>query len=371
VKKLDRYILSEFLSPLALVVAGLASLVLMVQMVDQLPRLREWHPTGAQVALFYVFQIPYLVTQVVPVAVMLATLISLGGLARGSELTAMGAGGVSRMRVALPILAAALAISLGLLLVSETVVPAASARARYIQKVQIEKRNVDWDEPWRDHMAKNLPGGRQMYTTTFDAQGGTLGPLIVMGYNGDGQPQSRLDAAGAHWQADDRWLLGKGVERVFDAKGREKSIHFFDSKAEDLGANPDDFMVDLDRRVEDLMQLSIAELKSVADRLRETGADDRQERVCMQVRLSYPFSCLILALLGVGLPYLFPSGKRALTGAAVGLVVSLSCGMLYLVFIQVGVSLGTSSALPIVLSAWLGDLVFAVVGTMVLWKVNR
>jgi lipopolysaccharide export system permease protein len=370
-KKLDRYILGEFLAPLALVVFGLASLVLMVQMVDQLPRLREWHPSGSQLLLYYLFQFPFLVTQVVPVAVMLATLIALGGLARGSELTAMGAGGVSRMRIAMPILAAALAISVGLLIVSETVVPFATARSRYIQKAEIEKRDIDWDQPWRDHMPKNLPGGRQLYTSFFDAQAGTLKSLIVMGYDGQGRQLSRLDAQGALWQRDDLWLLSKGVERVFDAQGRETSIHFFATKTEDLGANPRDFMVDLDRRVEDLMQLSIAELKSIADRLLATGADDRQERVCMQVRVSYPFSCLILALLGVGLPYLFPSGKRALTGAAIGLVVSLACGMLYLVFIQVGVSLGTSSTLPITVSAWLGDIVFAVVGVCVLWKVNR
>lgn len=370
-KKLDRYILGEFFGPLALVVLGLASLVLLVQMVDQLPRLREWHPTAPQIILFYAFQFPYLVTQVVPVAVMLATLIALGGLSRGSELTAMGAGGVSRLRIAMPILAASLAISLGLLLVSETVVPGASARSRYIQKVQIEKRNIDWDQPWRDHMAKNLPGGRQLYTVNFDAQGGTLQTVILMGYDGKGLLTRRVDADGALWQSDDRWLLSKGVDRSFDAKGRESSIHFFESQVADLGANPHDFMVDLDRRVEDLMQLSIMELKAIGDRLRATGADDRQERVCMQVRVSYPFSCLILALLGVGLPYLFPSGKRALTGAAVGLVVALGCGMMYLVFIQVGVSLGTSSVLPVALSAWLGNLVFAAVGAGVLWKVNR
>ena len=95
-RKLDRYILSEFLGPLGLVTVGLATLVLLVQLVDQLPRLKQWNPSGADVLLYYVLQFPYLVTQVVPVAVMLATLIALGSLARGSELTAMGAGGVSR-----------------------------------------------------------------------------------------------------------------------------------------------------------------------------------------------------------------------------------------------------------------------------------
>jgi len=370
-KKLDRYILGEFLSPLALISFGLASLMLLIQMVDHLPRLREWHATTGQVLSFYLFQFPYLVTQVLPVAVMLATLIALGSLARTSELAAMGAGGVSRARIALPILLAALGISLALLFVSETVVPAASARSRYIQKVQIEKRDVDWDQYWRDHMAKNLPGNRQMYTTNFDANQGAMQALVVLSFDGAGNVVRRLDAAGARWAQGNTWTLAKGVERLFNAQGRETSIRFFDAWPEDLGANPRDFMVDSDKRPEDLLQLSIAELQAIIVRLRATGADDRRERVCLNLRVSYPFSCLILALLGVGLPYLFPTGKRALTGAAVGLVVSLGFGLLYIVFIQVGISLGTSSSLPAALSAWMGNLAFGALGAGVLWRVNR
>ncbi len=114
-KKLDRYILSEFAAPLGLVVLGLAFLVLLVQFVDTLPRLREWGARGQDIVLYFIFQFPYLATQVLPVGVMLATLVSLGGLSRSSELTAMGAGGASAAPAHRPAyLLAALGISLGL-----------------------------------------------------------------------------------------------------------------------------------------------------------------------------------------------------------------------------------------------------------------
>jgi lipopolysaccharide export system permease protein len=370
-RKLDRYILAEFLSPLALVVFGLALLVLMVQMVDQLPRMREWHPTGQEIALFYVFQFPYLVTQVLPVGVMLATLIALGGLARTSELTAMGAGGVSRLRIALPLLVASLGISFVLLLVSETIVPEATTRSHYIQKVQIEKRDVEFDQPWRDHMAKNLPGNSQLYATYFDARTGAMRNLTIIHSDDQGRIRRRLDSAAALWESGTKWQLTRGVDRRFDESGKENSVSFFGAQVEDLGAAPRDFMVDSDKKEEDLLQLNIAQLDTIIARQHATGADARREEVCRQLRISYPFSCFILALLGVGLPYLFPSGKRALTGAAVGLVVSLACGMLYLVIIQVGISLGTSSNLPITLSAWMGNLIFGGAGGLVLWKISR
>lgn len=369
-KKLDRYILGEFLAPLALVVLGLASLVLLVNLVDTLPRLREWHASGAQILLFHLFQFPFLVTQVLPVGVMLATLVALGTLARSSELAAMGAGGVSRARIALPLLLASLALSLALFGVSETLVPAASARSRYIQKVQIEKRDVDFDQHWRDHMAKTLSGERQLYTRLFDATAGTMLGVAVLRFEG-GVLRQRIDAPSAHWVADGRWEFSGGCERLFNAAGRETSARFFDRWPVDLDSKPRDFMVDSDKREQDLLQLSLLELSRIIERLDATGADDRKERVCLQLRISYPFSCFILALLGVALPYLFPTGKRAMAGAALGLLVSLGCGMLYIVFIQVGISLGKSGTLPILLSAWLGNLVFGAIGTFTLWKVSR
>lgn len=369
-KKLDRYILGEFLAPLALVVLGLASLVLMVQLVDTLPRLREWHATLTQIVLFHLFQFPYLATQVLPVGVMLATLVALGGLSRSSELAAMGAGGVSRARIALPLLVAAAVISLALFGLSEAVVPLASDRARYIQKVQIEKRDVDYDQAYRENMAKNLPGDRQLFCQAFNAEKNLMVAPTIVRFD-QGVLRQRIDAATAHWQQGGTWELDQGVERLFNEKGDESSLRFFKSWPEDLDVNSKDLMVDSDKREQDLMQLSIAQLSSIIERQDATGADDRKERVCLQLRISYPFSCLILALLGVSLPYLFPSGRRAMTGAAMGLLVSLACGMIYLVFIQVGISLGKSDTLPVLLSAWLGNLVFAAVGGFTLWKVNK
>jgi lipopolysaccharide export system permease protein len=369
-KHLDRYVLGEFMAPLALVVVGLASLVLLVQFVDTLPRLREWNAKGQEILLIFIFQFPYLATQVLPVGVMLATLTALGSLARTSELAAMGAGGVSRVRIARPLLIAAFGISLALFAVSETIVPAASARSRYIQKVQVEKRDVDYDTPWRNNMAKNLSQGRQLYARDFDARLQTMQDLVVTSFDKQNL-RRRLDARAAKWQEGKLWLLYDGVERTFDENGLEKSVRRFKQWPEDLGANPRDFMVDSDKREQDLLQMSIAQLYSIITRLKATGADYQKELVCLHVRISYPFSCLILALLGVSLPYLFPTGRRAITGAALGLLVSLGCGMLYLVSIQIGISLGKSGALPVILAAWLGNIVFAAAGLLVLWKVNR
>lgn len=368
-KALDRYILKEFFSPLLLVVMGLASLVLLVQVVDMLPRLRQWHAPAHLILLFHLANFPYIVTQVLPVGIMLATLISLGNLARNSELTAARAGGISTFRLGLPILISCFAASLLLFAVSETIVPQSTYYARYIQKVLIEKRDMNFDVQWRSNMAKSLTDNRQLYSQSYDGSAGIMQGVILIRRENNVIVE-RYDAKKMQYDASNGWTMLDGVERTFDSNGDEKTLRHFSQWPIPMAETPKDFMVDSDKKEEDLLQLSIAQLSEIIAVLQQTGANFRKELVCLNVRISYPFSCFILGLLGISLPYLFPSGRRAMTGATIGLLVSLASGMIYLVFIQIGLSLGKSGALPIVFSAWLGNLIFLVIGLWTLWKVN-
>ncbi|MES2201496.1 MAG: LptF/LptG family permease [candidate division FCPU426 bacterium] len=369
-KVLDKYIIKEFLAPLGLVVLGISTLVLLVQAVDNLPRLRETGASNQLILLYYLTDFPFLVTQVIPIAMMLAALIALGSLARSSELTAARAGGVSAFRIALPILVVGLLLSLALFAVSETLVPKASYYSRYIKKVKIEKRDMNYDVAWRSNMAKSLSGDRQLFCKEYDSAAGVMREVIIITRK-DGRIAERIDAERMVYEKASGWTLSDGVERIFDESGEEKALRNFSRWRVDIAEIPEDFMVDSDKREQDLLQLSMAELSDIIQVLKKTGASYRKELICLHLRVSYPLSCFILALLGVSLPFLFPFGRRAMAGAALGVLVALGCGMFYLVFIQVGISLGKSGNLPILLSAWLGNLVFLTVGAGALWKANR
>ena len=371
-KRLDRYLLSEFTAPLALVVLGLASLVWLTQLIDTLPRLRNaWNAPYSLIFVHHLFEFPYLITQVVPVGVMLASLISLGNLARNSELTALRAGGVSAWRIAIPIVSVALIGSLLLLVLSESMVPWASHKARYVQRVLIEKRSMIYDRPWRVNMAKSLSGGRQLFARQFDAPSGTFVNLVVLKRDG-ADIIERTDAQRAKYDfSTQTWTMHKGLEQTFDKEGRVLSSRPFESWPLNLSKVPDDFMVDTDRREEDLVKLSIPDLQEIIAVLKSTGADFRKELTCLHLRISYPFSCFILALLGVSIPFLFPSGRRSVVGAALGALIAISTSLSYLVFVQVGLSLGKSGFMAPIPAAWMANVVFLGLGMFALWKVNR
>jgi lipopolysaccharide export system permease protein len=368
-KKLDLYLLREFLSPLALMALGLASLVTLVQAVDSLPSFRDFHAPLYLIFLYHLCKLPLLLTYVMPVAVMLSTLVALGGLARTGEIAAMQSGGVSVLRLARPLLAAGLVIWALLFSISEWLVPYATDRSLYIQKVLIQHRPGIWGAVARERVAMNLAGDRQAYIEHWDGEKDVMIGVTAL-RNDQGRLVERVDAAQARYE-DGHWFLLDGVARRFDAMGLEASAESFTRQAWDIPEQPSDFLVESNQREEDLLQLSVAQLSKIIRILKLTGADYQRELVCLHVRISYPFSCFVLALLGVSLPFLFPTGRRAVVGAAIGLLVSLCSGMIYLVCIQVGLSLGKSGVLPALPAAWIGNLFFLGLGLFALRKATR
>ena len=59
------------------------------------------------------------------------------------------------------------------------------------------------------------------------------------------------------------------------------------------------------------------------------------------------------------------------TQLALGFGISISLGFAYYGFLRVGQALGYNGALPPLLAAWMGNLVFLVVGGLLFWKMNR
>ncbi|MDI6791285.1 MAG: LptF/LptG family permease, partial [bacterium] len=86
---------------------------------------------------YFIYKIPLTAAWVTPVAVLIATLFSLSGLAKTNEITAMKASGISIYRIILPILLEAAVITLLSFTWQELVVPETSRQAKYIKEAKI------------------------------------------------------------------------------------------------------------------------------------------------------------------------------------------------------------------------------------------
>ena len=112
-RRLDRYVLRQFIQALLL---GLLAFLVIFIVIDFFEKLGDYIDRDTPwlvVARLYLFKVPYITVLILPIAMLLASLFSLGRMSRDSELTAMLAAGVPLTRLLAPLFVFAALVSVG------------------------------------------------------------------------------------------------------------------------------------------------------------------------------------------------------------------------------------------------------------------
>ena len=82
----------------------------------------------------------------------------------------------------------------------------------------------------------------------------------------------------------------------------------------------------------------------------------------MQAKISFPFVCVVMTL--VGIPLSVRSEKRG--GVAAGIGLGICVAFLYWMLYSVSITSGQSNILPPLVAGWLANAVFLASGTLLL-----
>jgi lipopolysaccharide export system permease protein len=359
VRILDRYLLREFILYSLLGVGTFVALFIVVDLFEKLDIFVDNHAPLLTVIRFYTYNLPSILTQVIPVAVLLGTLLGLSTLRKNNEITAMQGAGQSPWRLARPLLLAAIVISTAQYAMNELVGPQAHLHQRRIMAEEI-KGQSDPDRENRTEV-RLLGAGRRFWIARFyEGRAQTLREVSVQFLD---QPalRRRIDAAAARWR-DGGWRFESGYYRVFH-DSTDTVLPFQAYGTTELGERPDDFRTTM----RDPFYMSMQNLLIFARRLRESGGEVRKHMTNFHIRASFPLADLVMVLLGAALSLRVVRGGNL----AIGFGISVSVGFAYFALIRVGQALGYNGDLPPMLAAWLGNLVFGILGGVLFWKVAR
>ncbi len=354
-KILDRYLLSEFI---AYLVMGLMAIVGIFVIVDIFEKIDTFVDAKAPLALivrFYASYIPVVTVQVLPIAVLLASLLSLGRFARHHELTAMRVAGLSLFRIYLPILLFAVGLGIAAFALGEIVVPEANQRRKRIMNQEIKhKPEVSRRQDVR-YIGRD---GRIYIIGSYDVPRATMRDVVIQEFAG-GNLARRIDARLGQWQGQ-HWELRNGYVRTFG--GDSLSTRRFDRFEFRAAEQPDDFAKE--ERDPDVM--GYAELRRWITRFRQSGGEARPYLVDMHMKLAMPLVNVITVLIGASL-----STRLRRGGTALGFGLSLLISFLYYSLIRAGQALGHGGTLPPVVAAWIANLVFTAIGLALLARAQR
>jgi lipopolysaccharide export system permease protein len=357
VRPLDRYVLAEFMKVFFNMALGFPVLVIIIDVVDHLEKYLNRHLTWQQIALSYVFWIPDSMYLVLPVAVLFATVFSIGGFTRHSEITAAKASGMSFHRVVAPIFVAAAVVMLLALGLGE-LVPVTNAKR---------------EELLEEH--KYRPG-QNRFNFAYSAQEGRIykiGNLVIERHEIDvmeierkggseDYPTILIAAEIAHWDSlTGKWMMKTGTMHIVPDSAHDVAYTFDSLQDRHFTEAP----VDLTALQRSPDEMRFGELKRYVQSLERSGANVNEMKVELSLKIAIPVTCLIIALFGAPLA---TSTQRG--GTAVGFGISLATTLIFLMMIQVTKAVGQGGIVPPYLAAWLPSLLFGTVGAVLLARVR-
>jgi LPS export ABC transporter permease LptF/LPS export ABC transporter permease LptG len=350
---LDTNILSIFTGYFFLMLAGFVVLFDAFTLFDMLQDISRNHVPLTVVANYFRFLGPLMVYQLAPLAALVATMVTLGVMAKNNEVTAFKASGVSLYRLTLPLIVAGALLSCGMFLLDDTYLPYANQRQDALRN-QIKRHPAQtYYHPTHQWI---LGEGQRIYNyELFDYDAGLFGGLNV--YELDPQTfqmKRRVYATRAHWEpAISGWVLEQGWVRDFKDGQLTTYMPFRVMSLADLAEPPKYFR----REVLPSSQMNWVHLGDYIQSLKKAGFDTARLQVEWQKKFAFPLIATIIIFLAA--PFAFLAGTRGAVGA---LALAVGIGIVYWAAAALFEALGAVGQLPPLAAGWASDAIFTFLG---------
>jgi lipopolysaccharide export system permease protein len=355
-RPLDRYVFSEFAKIFMATALGFPILLVVIDLTDNLDKYLNRKLPQAQIALSYLYFLPDSMFMVLPAAVLFATVFSIGGLTRHSEITAAKASGISFHRLIAPIFLGAVAAAGAALFLGE-IVPITNSRRSELLEERKFKPGAD-----RFNFAYAAEQGRVYKIASLSSERSALDGLeIERKGSGPDYPSYLLTAETGSWHDERGWKLGRGTMHVMPT-GETDIVFAFDSLRDSgLRERP----VELLANPKAPQEMGFRDLSRFIAAMERSGGEVNELKVERMLKIAIPVTCIIIALFGAPLA---TSTQRG--GAAYGIGVSLGTTVIFLMLIQLTKAVGGKGIVTPELAAWIPNIAFGLVGLVMMARVK-
>lgn len=370
-KILDRYILREMLGPFLFGLGAFTVLFFSVETLMGVARMVVESKAGFDLVMEYLYcRLPQVLVFTFPMSVMLASLLAFGRLSGEGELTALKANGISFFRIALPALMLCCAVSLGALYLNDQVVPQKLKRA---YDILFDSQDADSFQKAVLSAPKVMENGQEqmVYAHKIDLEHKTMKGVFIH-YFFENMRRREIYADKARWDGK-VWHLHNMRTIEYDLSGVPIYEATSDSgwTAMEVDESPDapGALAERQTRPE---ELSRGELAATLRRFRVDENDEEMVRERNRYRVMYhqkvalPWTSLVFGAFAI------PLGVRPhRSSRSIGLGLSLLFILVYYVLMTVGMVLGETGALDAATGAWLPNLIFGIMGAVLLFEASR
>jgi lipopolysaccharide export system permease protein len=288
-----------------------------------------------------------------PIAALVAAVFTIHNMTLHHEVVAAKAGGISFHRLILPVLVGGGVLMFAALGLS-ALAPRAYRRANDILQNQPSRS-------WRTDFVFQTDDGLSLAVKRMTLDDDRMSGLVAIRRGNDGRPRLHVEAEAADYTEGGGWMFQRGDLRLIEAPGTLRSFRFNQLRIAGLNESPVDLLEE-PREEEEMTYRDLGRLSRVIE---QSGGNANKLLVKREQKIALPVATLIIILFGTPLA---TSAKRG--GSAYGIGVSLGSTMLYLLLLKISAGFGAGNALPPLWAAWLPNIIFLVVGVVLLRRVR-
>lgn len=354
---IDRYILRQLISTLLFSLIALCLIFLIVNLMETLDDFIDHNAGILEIVEYYINFFPYILSIMTPVAMLLATLFTIGKLSTMNEITAMKSGGLSLYRLMIPLVLFSIVLSFAQLYFNGWIVPKANERKIELERVYLGKSSGGmglYNIYFRDKPLRNV------IMQYYDERTKSATRVTIEDYTSEKQPRisQRIETDRLIWSDDKhKWIARSGIIRYIN--NSKISSDRFDSLEISLNITHNK-IIQLKRSPS---EMNFDEIKQYIELLKMGGKDIRRQQIEYHGNYAFPFANFIVILFGV--PF---ASVRKKGGLAIQIGAAMIISFLYLVFTKISQTIGFSAGLDEMLTGWLANILFFIFGLIVLLK---
>ncbi len=352
-----RYIVFTFMKYFAIVMVTVVIIYLAIDVFAGVDRFLASPVSNYDTALYYIYKIPLVVSELAPVAVLLGVLAVFGLMSRNNEIVALKSGGISMFYLLKPVVALGVVFAAALFLFSEVAVPVSIFKSN---EIDAQRRGGDQRSSLsarQDIWIRHADG--LAHAKYFHPREEVIFGVSLYFLDDDYKLARRIDARRAEYR-DGRWVFYDSMIQHLERPDMDIRIDHREETPLELDLEPSDFQ----RMVVESEEMSITDLHRYIKRVEREGYDATDYRVDFYGKTAFPFVCLIMAVMGAGIVLLGKTKDIMLSGFAYGIVFGFAYWFIY----SFSLSMGYGGLMPPLLAAWAANILYGLgVGLMLLY----
>ncbi|MEW6008993.1 MAG: LptF/LptG family permease [Candidatus Omnitrophota bacterium] len=358
---LDKYLAIMFIANLIAAICIFFSLYIIIDLFSHLDEILKNGLNLVALRTYYFAFMPKIFVEIAPIASLLSIVYTLSRLNKTNEIIAMRSSGLSIWQINKVVLICGLAISCLIFFINEKVVPNSQYKLLEIKAKEMDKKSARLREQPIKNTAIYGLDNRLFFLSLFDPKNNSLSGIVVLEQDENQNVLSKIVASRGEFK-EGRWIFYDCITYKYSKNNElEGEPSYVTAKVMDFKDTP----LDIRKQQLQISYMNIKQLKDYRVRLSSSNALKilRGFDIEIQKRLAFPLSTVILMFLSI--PISLSLRKKGQIIFSLG--VSMGLAFLYYVLNSISIAFGKEGYLPIIISAWLANGLFFVVG----WLLSR